>query len=262
MNTAIKSYYRNFRKQKLIYGITIGGFAVSLAVLILIVSYIIEEKSVDRHFPNIENMYRIKQANGNAQIPQRIYQPVLDIAPEIEKLCLINTNSVLYEYSGEKQRAKAVCTNKEFLDVFSVNIILGDREGLLESKTDVIITESFAKKVFGDKNPIGEILNFNDKEKKEVRAIVADPIKTSSLKYDFIFNLEQGLFHSTRGYNEESYKMYDAVFVLNSKTNPQDTEEKITKILQPFEGYKETLLDIQPFKEIYFDLKADNDKFL
>ena len=261
MRTIIKSYYRNFKKQKLIYGITIGGFAISLAVLVTIVSYIIEEKSVDRHFPNIKNMYRIKQADGNAQIPKRMYQPVLEAAPEIEKLCLINTNSVLYEYNREKKWAKAVCTNKEFIDIFSVKIIQGDTKELLESKTDVLITESFAKRVFGDKNPLGEILEFGNKEKKKVRAIIADPTASSSLKYDVIFNLDQGLFSSIRGYNEEAYKMFDAVFLLNSKANPTETEGKIKEILKPYEGYNETLLLIQPFKEVYFDLKGDNDHF-
>lgn len=261
MSVAIKSFYRNLKRQKLIYGITIGGFAISLAVLVTIVSYIIEEKSVDRHLPNIENMYRIKQADGNAQIPKRIYQPILNLAPGIEKLCLLSTNQVLYKYNGEKKKAKAVCTNKEFIDIFFLDIIMGETEGLLEAKTDVLITESFAQKVFGDKNPLGEILEFGNDERKEVRAIFADPLKTSSLKYDIIFNLDQGLFGSTRGYNEESYQMFDAVFFLNSKAGPAETEQKIAEILKPFEGYNETLLNIQPFKEVYFDLKSDNDQF-
>ncbi len=261
MNNTLKSYYRNFRKQKLIYGITIGGFAMSLAVLILIVSYIIEEKSVDRHFPDIQNMYRIKQADGNAQIPQRIYKIVLDRAPEIEKMCLINKNQVLYEYNGEKKRAQAVCTNKEFFEVFSINVILGKTENLLESKTDVVITESFARLVFGNRNPIGELLNFEDREQKEVVAVIADPLKTSSLKYDILFNPEQQLFHSKRGYNDESYIMFDAIFVLNSTIYPLETQAKITDILKPFEGYEETLLQIQPFKEVYFELKTGHDVF-
>jgi putative ABC transport system permease protein len=265
MNNAFKSYYRNFRKQKLIYGITIGGFAMSLAVLILIVSYIIEEKSVDKHYPNIQNMYRIKQVDGIAQvpqIPQRIYQTVLDRAPEIEKLCLINRNQVLYEYNGEKKRATAVCTNTEFFDVFSVNVILGKTESLLESKTEVVITESFAKLVFGNKSPVGELLNFEQNEQKEVVAVISDPLPTSSLKYDLLFNPEQELFHSKRGYNEETYIMFDAVFVLNSSINPIETQAKISDILKPFEGYEETLLQIQPFKEVYFDLKTGYDVFL
>lgn len=238
---------------------------MSLAVLIIIVSYIIEERSVDKHFPNIHSMYRIVQLDRNAQvpqIPQRTYQMVLDRAPEIEKLCLINRNQVLYEYSGEKNRATAVCTNKEFFDVFSVEVILGKTENLLESKTDLVITESFAKLVFGNKNPVGELLNFEKNEQKEIVAVIADPLNTSSLKYDLLFNPEQELFHSKRGYNEESYIMFDAVFVLNSNINPFETQAKITDILKPFEGYEETLLHIQPFKEVYFDLKTGHDVFL
>ncbi len=261
MSVAIKSYFRNLRKQKLIYGITIGGFAISLAILITIVSYIIEEKSVDKDLSNIKNMYRLREADGNAQIPKRIYQPVLNAAPGIEKLCLLSTNQVLYKYNDEKKRANAVCANKEFLDIFAPKIIAGNTKDLLGARTDVLITKSFAQRVFGDKNPLGEILEFGSDDKKEVKAIIADPLETSSLKYDVIFNLDQELFSSTRGYNEETYKIYDAVFLLNPKANPEETEQKISEILKPFPGYEKSLLTIQPFKEVYFDLKSDNDHF-
>ncbi|QGY44646.1 FtsX-like permease family protein [Maribellus comscasis] len=261
MNTSIKSYFRNFKKHKLIYGITIGGFAISLAVLVMIVSYIIEEKNVDKHFANIDNMYRIKQADGNAQIPKRMYQPILDAAPEIDKMCMLGASSVLYEYNNEKKWAKAVTTSEAFIDVFSVDIIKGATKDLLKAKTDVLITEGFAQRVFGDKNPLGEILEFGNKEKKEVRAVIADPRESSSLKYDVIFNLDQELFGSTRGYNEVSYKMFDAVFLLNPGVSSAETEAKITEILKPYEGYNETLLNVQPFKDVYFDLKGDNDQF-
>ncbi|MCG6189812.1 ABC transporter permease [Maribellus maritimus] len=261
MSTSIKSYFRNFKKHKLIYGITIGGFAISLAVLVMIVSYIIEEKNVDKHFPNIDYMYRIKQADGNAQIPERMYQPILNAAPEIEKLCLLEATSVLYEYNSEKKWAKAVATNGEFIDIFSVDVIQGTTKDLLKAKTDVLITEGFAQRVFGDKNPLGEILEFGNNEKKEVRAIIADPLESSSLKYDVIFNLDQELFGSTRGFNEVTYKMLNAVFLLSSGTGSAETEAKIMEILKPYEGYDETLLNVQPFKDIYFDLKGDNDLF-
>ncbi len=255
----LKIYFRNFKKQKLIYSITIGGFALSLAVLVLISSYIIEEKSVDKHFPNIENMYRIKQNDDNAQIPKRMYHTILNVAPEIEKLCLINKKEVLYEYGDEKKTAQAVSTNEEFLDVFSVEILKGKQQNLLQSKSSVLITQKFAEAVFGSEDPIGKIIEFESKEKKEVRAVIANSEETSSLKYDVIFNLDQDMYHSTMGYNEETYYMHDAVFLSNPQADWHEIEKKLSDILKPFEGYNETLLKIQPFREIYFDLKSSND---
>jgi len=60
MKSTLNSYIRNIRSRKSIHFITIGGFAVSLAVFILIYSYVIHEQSYDSMFPEIENMYRIK----------------------------------------------------------------------------------------------------------------------------------------------------------------------------------------------------------
>ena len=257
----LKIYFRNFKKQKLIYSITIGGFAISLAVLVLIASYIVEEKSVDRHLPNINRMYRIKQADQNSTIPKRIYQNILDAAPEVESLCLLKSNGTLYEYGSEKKMARSLTTNEQFLDVFSVEILQGEKVGLLQAKTDVLITEEFAKRVFGDKNPIGEIIEFDGNEKKQIKAIVATPLKNSSLIYDVIFNLDTGIGQSTRGYNEERYYMHDAVFVLKAHAKPEDVEKKIADLLKPYEGYSETTLTIQAFKDVYYDTKGDNDSY-
>ncbi|HKJ78970.1 MAG TPA: ABC transporter permease, partial [Prolixibacteraceae bacterium] len=257
----LKIYIRNFKRQKLIYGITIGGFAISLAVLVAISSYILEEKSVDTHLPNIDRMYRIKQADQNSSIPKRIYQKILDNTPEIENLTLLRKNGTLYEYDTKKEYLSYITTDEKFLDIFSIQIIQGEREGLLQAKTDVLITEEFAKRVFGDENPIGEIIEFGNEENKRVKAIIANPLKSSSLKYDVIFNLDQKINQSYRGYNQERYYMYDAVFTLRAGANPADVEKKITDILQIYEGYEKTTLKIQPFKDVYFDTSGDNDSY-
>ncbi|WP_297094838.1 ABC transporter permease [uncultured Draconibacterium sp.] len=261
MYTILKSYFRNFKKQKLIYSITIGGFAVSLAVLVLIVSFIIEEKSVDKHYPHIDNMYRIKQSDENLQIPKRIYEEVMALAPEIENMCILNRNGVLYNYNDKKDWTTALATDENFLDVFSVDIVKGQKEDLFLAKSDVLITEEFAQKVFGEKNPIGEIIEFGDMEEKAVKAVIATPLKTSSLKYDVVFNLEQNIWKSYRGYNEEKYYLYDMVFYLNQAATPSETESKIKDILKSYEGYEQAELMIQPFKEIYFD-KSRGDSYV
>ena len=257
----LKIYLRNLKRQKLIYGITIGGFAISLAVLVVISSYILEEKSVDKHLPNIDRMYRIKQDNQNGTVPKRIYQTLLDNAPEIENLTLFKKNGTLFEYGTKKDYLSFVSANDQFLDIFSIQILQGEVDGLLQAKTDVLITEEFAQRVFGDKNPIGEIIEFGNNENKQVKAVIANPLKTSSLKYDVIFNLDQKINQSYRGYNQERYYLYDAVFTLRAGANSVDVEKKITDILKIYDGYDKTSLEIQPFKDIYFDTKGDNDSY-
>ncbi|MFV0268151.1 MAG: ABC transporter permease [Draconibacterium sp.] len=261
MYSIFKSYFRNFRKQKLIYSIAIGGFAISLAVLVLIVSFIIEERSVDKHYPNLANMYRIKQTDGNVQVPKRIYENVLASAPEIENMCMLNRNGTLYEYNNKKDGVTVLAANENFLDVFSVEVVEGQKEGLLLAKTDVLITEQFAQKVFGKKNPVGEMIEFGNKEQKTVKAVVANPLKTSSLKYDVIFNLEQSIWQSYMGYNQEKYYLHDMVFVLHDAASQLEVESKIKDILKPYEGYEDAELAVQPFKEIYFDKGSNGDSY-
>ena len=117
--------------------------------------------------------------------------------PEIRKICLISIGRNSFEYGEVKDKAKIVSANSNFLDVFSVKIVKGRSNNLLKTKDDLLITEDFAEKVFGDENPIGKIIEFEKKEeilRRQVCAVIENPKDNSSLmKYDAILYFENGL---------------------------------------------------------------------
>jgi len=104
MKTAFYSFLRNYNKRKTIYSITIGGFAISIAILFLIVSFIIDEKSFDKSFAKINSIYRIKAEDNFSLIPEKSWQLIHDQIPEIDGLCLFNKFSMIYEYNKAKNK--------------------------------------------------------------------------------------------------------------------------------------------------------------
>ncbi len=252
----IKTYFRSLKKQKLMGFITIGGLSLSFAVLILMISYILQEYGYDKHYTHINSMYRIIQDNTEAAIPERAYNDVIQAAPEINHLGLFGANGVLCKYKDSGEYVRAVHANSDFLAIYDVQVIKGQSEDLLKSKDQVAVTESFANRCFPNENPLGQTLTFENKEEKIITAVINDPPVNSTVQYELVFNLNQNIFHYYRGYNNINYNMLNAVFTVKPGTDMLAFDAKIATVLQHYEGYEKTTLHTQPYKSVYFDTSS------
>jgi putative ABC transport system permease protein len=76
-----------------------------------------------------------------------------------------------------------------FFDVFSFKTIQGDAKEALKTSWAIVLSESTAKRFFGDENPVGERLSFNGMEDMlEVAAVVEDAPKASHFHFNFIIS--------------------------------------------------------------------------
>ena len=161
------------KKQKLIYAITIGGFSISLTVLILIVSFVLEEKSVDKHLSNIPNMYRVKQSGGNAQIPKCAYEPILSQAPVINFTPLFYDNWIKTMYQKEEKQAKAIQIFVAIVLILSCLGLLGLAEFLAVKR----VKEIGIRKVNGAKiSEIQTLLNRDFVKWVAIAFVIARPV--------------------------------------------------------------------------------------
>jgi putative ABC transport system permease protein len=249
----LKLYIRNFVKNKSIHLITIGGFAISLALFILISAYVVHEKSFDRLFSDIANMYRIKADENNATAPISFKDKIIDGVPEIDQICFYTRNErQMFRLNNKKQTAAFLKADKEFLDVFLVRFLYGDKESALSSKDNILVTESFANKYFGKPNPTGETIEMLNGELKHIVAVIADPPARTSLTYELIFNTDNGFFNSSFCNNDDCVLMYNTTLVLHPGADTSLVQSKLTAILKEC-PYMHNGIVLQPFKEIYFD---------
>jgi putative ABC transport system permease protein len=252
----LRLYYRNFVKNLSIHLITIGGFAISLALFLLISGYVVHEKSFDRSFKDLSNMYRIKAEDNNAIVPIRFIDEIIDGVPEIDRICLYTRNErQMFRLNNKKQTADFLKTTETFFDVFSVVFLYGSKEKALSSKDNIVVTESFAVKYFGKPNPIGETIEMLNGEHKQVVAVIADPPKRTSLTYELIFNTDNGFFDSNYCNNNDCYSMYNTALVLHPDADTSLVKEKLSAILKKC-PYINKGITLQPFKDIYFDTQS------
>lgn len=260
MKTAFNSFIRNFKNRKVIYSITIGGLAVSLFILIFIFSFIIGEKSYNTSLANLHRLYRIKNTEGNTGVPKRSKSLILDKVPEVETLCLYNKSALLYEYNTQKHKDNFIETTPEFLELYNIKTIQGSVIGALESDDAVIITQDFAAKVFGSNDPIGQSIKLEGNVYRNVVAVIENPAKNNSLKYDALLKLNGEFFRSRYCNNETCYYMYHCILTLNKGVDYNAVNKKITSIMQQYYMHKNKEIVLQAYNDIYFDNSTPNDR--
>ncbi len=169
----IKNYLivaiRNLIRQKGYFIINLLGLTIGLTACLLITFYIIDELSYDRYHEKAERIYRVgynfERPNGD-KVAQVITEYMLKESFEsyfnqIESFVRIGYPSSYYvEYEDKKfYESKISLVDKDFFDVFTYEWIAGNPKGALDEPYTIVITESVAKKFFGDENPINKTLH-------------------------------------------------------------------------------------------------------
>ena len=165
----LKVAIRNLIRQKAYFTINLLGLTIGLTACLLLTFYIIDELSYDRFNEKAERIYRIgydvERPNGDkrAQIitEYMLKESFENYFNQIESFVRISYPYDYYvEYKDKKiYESKISLVDKDFFDVFSFEWIAGNPKGALDEPYTIVITESVAKKFFGDEDPINKTLH-------------------------------------------------------------------------------------------------------
>ncbi len=203
----IKNYFkvafRNLWRNKGYSAINIFGLAVGLATCLLITLYVTDELSYDRHFRNAGHIYRINSdirfGGSDLHMTQTsdMMGPLLKKDyPQVEEYTRIYTNdgAKLVKKGNEFiTEARAVHADSTFFTVFTLPAIAGDTKTALNEPNTVVITESTAKKYFGDVNVLGknvEVRNGETITPFKITAVINDIPKETHFNFEFIFSMK------------------------------------------------------------------------
>lgn len=158
---SFKSFFRFLSKNRLYTAVNIFGFAVSLAFVILIADYTICQLTTDNFQPDKEQLFIL----GNEHYMGTGYgmgERLKSRYPEIEDYCrvFLNASNMPVEVEGKKTVATSMLVDTSFFDMFGFKLLRGDPDQVLVSKENAVITESFARQVFGNQDPIGRQIVF------------------------------------------------------------------------------------------------------
>ncbi|MFA8433343.1 MAG: ABC transporter permease [Marinifilaceae bacterium] len=193
----LKRAIRSLLKNKLNSIINIFGLAVGMSAVILIFIYVQHELSYDKFNEKHERIYRIaskfdKESSNVSSICIRLDEDNFGSKlPEVEEVTqLFRGWNPDIEVEGKHYREFQIhSVDTNFHRVFTLNFLYGNSKQLFKNPQSVALTQSTAKKLFGNKNPIGKTIQKSG-ALFSVSAVVEDLPKTSHYNFDILVPLQ------------------------------------------------------------------------
>ncbi len=196
LRIALRNLYRN----KLYSTINIGCLAIGIAVSLTILLYVLHERSYDRFHANANRIFSVFETvkMGNSSFNMNDFSYVT--GPEIKKADPRVTDymrvysphvKVNLQTQGQmgvhfSEDANFIFADSHFFDFFSFRLIRGKTGTVLARPLTVVLSQTAAKKYFGESDPIGKVIRYNDEYDLEVTGIAASAPSNSSITFDFV----------------------------------------------------------------------------
>ncbi len=202
-----KTAIRILHKNKLYSAINIFGLAVGLTACLLIGLYINHELSYDKFNVNASRIARVTMEYSGAGTVNTVATTGTKAGPQFKR-----TFPLIEEYArtfishnvvktGDKifDEPRILYADESFFKMFSFKIIKGDAATALNAPDKIVITQSMAKKYFGDEDALNKTLKSGGKDLR-VSAVIEDVPHNSQIKFDFatqFLNLGNGVKDET-----------------------------------------------------------------
>lgn len=231
----------------------------------LIFQWVKYETSFDKHHEYVDRIYRIQRDPFCTLAPSFVPLMEQDF-PEMEHVVrIVNAGKIMVK----KEDITFVEENVYFaehdiFEVFSFHLVLGNPEKALVDPNSIVITESAAKKFFGDKNPLDQILTFEGEYPHKITGVIEDLPENSHMPVNILASYE-----TLRQFNEEYYfgsgNFGDNVCITYTRlaqgSDPQDIESKfpafIDSYLPPFTNENGDEVRVSSFTNINLKKVSD-----
>jgi putative ABC transport system permease protein len=258
----LKIALRNIKQNKVYSLINILGLTVGVALFIIVTLFIHNEFSYDKFNEKIDHIYRLEKEEWAILGPA--YGPhVAEELPEIKEYVRFNQvgfDDPLIEINGKKQKLQdVVMADTTIFDVFTFEFVRGNPENALKEPYSMVLTESYAQKIFGNKNPVGKYLHLDEKFDFKVTGVIKDQehfhIRINAIApFNTIADMRgrPEMLESFGSYN------YPTFFLLENGVDVVELENKINDLLKgTFEKVygerpEELNFSLRELEEVYF----------
>lgn len=258
-------------RNKIFSFVNIFGLASGIACSLLIFLFVRDELSYDSFNKDSRNIYRVVKDFVNEdgpQVPDATTPPALAIAmqkeiPEVTCATRVFANpdwgqNFLFKYDNKKfNEQKIFFVDSNFFNVFTFSFIKGNAQNAFKDVNSIVITESIAKKYFGNENPIGKTLQADQfLGGLAVSGIIKDIPLNSHFHFDFAVPLNK--LGGDKDVDWGWYEFYTYVKV-KPYTNIAAFTKKIQTIYQRNDSTGKNIYYTQPLTSIHLtsNLKSE-----
>nr|WP_068890246.1 ABC transporter permease [Pedobacter panaciterrae] len=190
----LKIALRNLWKNKAYTLINVGGLAIGLASCMVLLMYVAYEWSYDKQFKDYDKTYVVyNNTKANTQVFSWAWTPGVmanEVKEKIPGVAYASHSTYPYDQlisNGEKKFKKSVVyAEPSFLKILNYKFIKGNPDKVLKEVNSVILTETMAKNLFGDEDPINKTVKFNNKYILKVEAVIEDIPANSSIRFELL----------------------------------------------------------------------------
>ncbi len=257
----LKITFRNLFNQKGYSVINILGLATGMACTILILLWVQDELNHDRFHKNINNIYCVptwvfhgSEKDFYSGSPPALAPALKRDYPEIvnSTRILSGSNNMLVRYGKAVYYEKIRMADPSIFEMFTFPFIAGSLENFSSGINSIVLTESLAKKYFGEKDPTGEVLTLENRYEFKIAGVIKNIPHNSIIKFDILLPLEfsKKLRHEnyTSTWSNYSFKTY---IQLTENADHKKVHEKIRNIIKKNNAGDTAEPDLFPFGKRY-----------
>lgn len=189
-----KIAWRNLLRNKSFSFINISGLAVGMASAMLILLWIYHEMSYDNFHEKKDRLYAVwnrYSMDGKVETWKNTPSPMAAALQqeyqEVEHVSRVSNLPPVKIDLGEKKfygRGKAV--DSTFLEMFTFPVLKGNKATALTDVSSIVLTEKLAETIFGDADPIGQVLRLDNTDNFKVSAVIKDPPAHSEFEFQYL----------------------------------------------------------------------------
>jgi putative ABC transport system permease protein len=187
----LKTAIRNLRRNKVFSAINIAGLAIGFCGSIFIFLWVQDELSYDRGNPQPDDIFRVTVIDGflhTATSPLGLAPFLQRTQPVVRQGVRFMANDPQMMVHGDKRfmEKRIWFADSNFQQLFNFPLVEGDAAHIFRGKNEVLITESTAKRYFGDKDPMGERISYQGQQDFVVTGVLKDLPANSHIQFDFL----------------------------------------------------------------------------
>jgi putative ABC transport system permease protein len=243
LNNIIKHSLRSFKRQRAYIIINIIGLSIGIACSLLIALFVINESGYDRFNIKKDRIFRaiLNGKIGGQEVttsssPAIMGSTLLKEFPEVEDYLRMNGNGpTVIEYNSQTfTEEHLVEVDSSFFNFFSISVLKGDPKTLLNAPHKAVLSESTAKKIFGNENPIDKLIRVgSDSSRYVITGVMADVPQNSHFEANILTSFITNSRSKETQWMSNSFSTY---LLLKPNSSYRTVDAKFPELMQKYVG--------------------------
>jgi putative ABC transport system permease protein len=218
-STLWKIAFRTLARDKTYALLNVAGLALAIACCLVLGIYLRSELTYDHSHVNHKRIFRVVnefEINGKTDrfaATSPMLGPMLkDDNADVQGFVrfITNGNQRFIRHGDQGYYWDNIyVTDPNVFDVFTHSIVYGDPQTALSAPDSAAVSRSFARKYFGDTNPVGQVVTIENGEERRITLMFEDLPENTHLKYNVLFSANQTAFATPEDIAQRRQRLFN-----------------------------------------------------